>query len=253
VDEIASGIREEDNVHLMTVHYSPNTVAAADYGDRSWLQLNNVYDYREDLYVPCYAQNARSPRMPYFLLETAYEGEHQASAARIRRQAYWPLLCGAFGVLYGNSPVWHFGSVGVYDRGGDWLAALNSPGAQDIARLAEVLRDKPWWSLRPDQDHKLVTAGYGTFGKPDYVAAAQTPEGNLALAYVPSTGTKRRELTVDLSQLRGPATVKWYNPTDGHYVQIAEHPLPNRGPIAVVTPGDNGTGTNDWLLVLEVQ
>lgn len=251
VDELAAGLREEDPAHLITVHYGPNTAAAAIYGDRSWLQLNSVYDYREDLYEPCLEQDSRSPRLPYFLLETAYEGEHQASAARIRRQAFWPLLSGAFGVLYGNSPIWHFGSRGVYDRGGDWVAALNSRGAEDMARLIAAFRQRPWWQLRPDRDQRLVTAGGGTFGQLDYVTAARSEDGTLGLAYVPSTGTDRREFTLDLTRFRGPVTARWFNPTDGRYTAIQASPFDHRQPQRLTTPGNNGTGDNDWLLIMD--
>lgn len=253
VDQLVAGIREEDTVHLMTVHCGPGDAAGTPYGDRAWLQVNNVYHYREDLYVPCLEQDARTPRLPYFLLETAYEGEHQASPARIRRQAYWPLLCGALGALYGNSPVWHFGSRGVYDRGGDWVAALDSRGAQDMARLGAVFRDRPWWQLRPDRDHKVVTAGYGTFGKLDYVTAARTTDGKLVMAYVPATGSAKRALTVDLRQLAAPVAAQWFNPAKGGYITIEGSPLPNASLHPFTTPGDNGTGANDWLLVLEAR
>jgi len=251
VEQVAAGIRDEDTVHLMTVHCGPGEAAGTTYGDRPWLDLNNVYHYREDLYAACLEQDARVPRMPHFLIETAYEGEHKATPDRIRRQACWPLLCGAFGVLYGNSPVWHFGSRGVYDRGGDWVAALNSRGAQDIARLAAVFRDRPWWQLRPDRDHRLVTAGYGAFGKLDYVTAARATDGRLALVYVPCTGTTQRELTVDLGQLAGSVTARWFNPANGSYTTVEGSPFRNAGPQPFTTPGDNGTGANDWLLILE--
>jgi hypothetical protein len=251
VDELAAGLLEEDPIHLMTVHYGPNTTAAACYGDRPWLQLNSVYDYREDLYVPCLEEELRSPRWPYFLLETAYEGEHKASAARIRRQAYWPLLCGAFGLLYGNSPVWHFGSRGVYDRGGDWRSALNSRGGQEMAYLVALFADRPWWRLRPDAEHRLVTAGYGTFGELDYVTAARTDDRALALVYVPSTGREGRELGLDLKGFKGPVDARWFNPTDGRYQPVPGSPFGNTEPARLTTPGDNGTGDNDWVLVLD--
>lgn len=252
-NELAAGIREEDTIHLMTAHCGPNGVAVKTYGDQSWLQLNNVYDYREDLYVPCLSEDKCLPRKPYFLLETAYEGEHNATPDRIRRQAYWPLLCGAFGQLYGNSPIWHFGSVGVYDRGGDWVAALDSQGARDMAHLAKVFRSRPWWLLRADHEHKVVTAGTGTFGQPDYVTTARTIDGTQALSYIPSTGTDRRELSVDLRQLTGEVTARWFNPVDGSYTKIPGSPFPNTGVQVFITPGDNGTGTNDWLLLLETK
>jgi len=253
VDELAAGIRDEDKSHLMTVHCAPGGAAEAIYADRAWLDLNNVYDYREDLYTPCLEQDARSPRRPYFLLETAYEGEHKAKPERIRRQAYWPLLCGAFGFLYGNSPIWHFGSRGVYDRGGDWVAALDSPGGRDIARLAQAMRGRSWWLLRPDREHRVVTAGYGSPGKTDYATAARSTDGSLILCYVPSSGTDPRRVSVDLAQLAGPAMGVWWNPAREGTVEIAGSPFPNDGVRTFATPGDNGTGTNDWLLVLEVR
>ncbi|MGO8930464.1 MAG: DUF4038 domain-containing protein [Limisphaerales bacterium] len=251
VEQVAAGIREEDPIHLMTVHCGPGDSAATLYEGRPWFQLNNVYHYREDLYAACLEQDARLPRWPYFLIETAYEGEHKSTPDRIRRQAYWPLLSGAFGILYGNSPVWHFGSRGVYDRGGDWVAALNSRGARDMVRLAAVFRNRPWWLLRPDRDHKVITAGYGTFGKLDYVATARTSDGILALSYLPATSTSNRELTVDLSQLAGPVTAHWFNPTDGSLTPVPGSPFANSGLRQLKSLGNNGTGANDWLLVLE--
>jgi len=252
VQQVAAGIRDEDTVHLTTVHCGSGDSAATLYGGSSWFQLNNVYHYREDLYGACLEQDARVPRWPYFLIETAYEGEHQATPDRIRRQAYWPLLSGAFGIFYGNSPVWHFGSRGVYDRGGDWVAALNSRGAQDMARLITVFRDRPWWRLRPDQDHKVITAGYGMIGKLDYATAARTSDGTLAIAYLPASATADRELTADLSQLAGPVNASWFNPTDGHVMPIQGSLFANSGPRQFKSPGDNGSGVNDWLLVLEI-
>ena len=251
VEQVAAGIRDEDPVHLMTVHCGPADSAATLYGGRRWLQLNNVYHYREDLYAACLEEDARVPRWPYFLIETAYEGEHKSTPDRIRRQGYWPLLSGAFGILYGNSPVWHFGSRGVYDRGGDWVAALNSRGARDVARLAALFRERPWWRLRPDRDHQVVTAGCGTFGKLDYVATARASDGTLALTYLPATGTANRELTVDLGQLAGPVAAHWFNPTDGGLTPVPGSPFANSGPRQLKAPGDNGSGANDWLLILE--
>ena len=131
------------------------------------------------------------------------------------------------------------------------MAALNSRGAQDMAHLETVFRDRAWWQLRPDREHKLVTAGYGTFGKLDYVTAAYTDDGTLGLAYVPSTGTDGRDLIVDLRLFPGPVTARWFNPADGRYTLIAGSPFGNAAPRQFTTPGNHGAGDNDWLLVLE--
>ncbi len=72
------------------------------------------------------------------------------------------------------------------------------------------------------------------------------------MAYIPSTGTGTRTITVNLARLSGPAHARWYNPTDGTYLAIDGSPFANSGLREFTTPGDNGTGTNDWVLVLEV-
>ncbi len=248
VEQVAAGIWDEDKAHLMTVHCRRGDSAATLYGGRPWFQLNSVYEYRDDLYAACLEQDARVPRWPCFLIESTYEGEHKATPDQVRRQAYWPLLDGAFGFFYGNSPLWHFGSRGVYDRGGDWVAAMNSRGAQDMAHLAAVFRDRPWWLLRPDRDHKLITAGYGAFGKLDYVAAARTSDGALAIAYLPANAPASRELTVDMSQLAGPVTAHWFNPIDGLLTPVTGSPFANAGSRQIKSPD-----AADWLLVLETQ
>jgi hypothetical protein len=78
-------------------------------------------------------------------------------------------------------------------------------------------------------------------------------DGTQALSYIPSTGTDRRELSVDFAQLTGKVTAHWFNPVDGGCTHIPGSPFPNTGIQVFTTPGDNGTGTNDWLLLLEVK
>jgi hypothetical protein len=87
--------------------------------------------------------------------------------------------------------------------------------------------------------------------KLDYVATARTSDGTLALSFLPATGTAGRELIVDLNQLAGPVTANWFNPTDGRLTPVPGSPFANSGPPQLKDPGDNGSGTNDWLLILE--
>ena len=250
VEQVAAGIREEDPIHLMTVHCGPGDSAATLYEGRPWFQLNNVYHYREDLYAACLEQDARLPRWPYFLIETAYEGEHKSTPDRIRRQAYWPLLSGAFGIVTATR---RFGTLAA--------AAFTTAAATGWPRW---IRAAPvtWSALRPcfviahggcfdpTATTKWITAGYGTFGKLDYVATARTSDGILALSYLPATSTSNRELTVDLSQLAGPVTAHWFNPTDGSLTPVPGSPFAKSGLRQLKSLGNNGTGANDWLLVL---
>ena len=83
----------------------------------------------------------------------------------------------------------------------------------------------PGTTLVPDQAHTVVTSGFGTFGDDDYVTAARTPDGTLAMAYVPSS----RTITVDLSTLSGPVTARWYDPAAGTFTPIPGSPFTNAG------------------------
>ena len=131
---------------------------------------------------------------------------------------------------------------------------LDTPGAVQFAHVKALLEPRAWYELVPDQAHKVVTAGYGTFastGSPgvnDYVTAARTPSGKLVIAYVPSA----RSVTIDMSQLSGPSTARWYDPVVGMFTSITGSPFAHTGVSDFTTPGTNAGGDEDWVLILEV-
>jgi hypothetical protein len=252
VTEVAEGIREADTAHPMSGHGSPASAsAAAAFGEPPWLTLNAVYSYEKELFRPLLAEHRRRPARPFVLLEAVYEGEHDSRPEQVRRQAYWALLSGACGQFLGNNPIWHFDGPGLYPAKVTWQEALDGPGSRDMARLRRAFAGLPWHRLEPEQDHALVTDGYGS-GEATTVTA-EAADGKLSVTYVPSTGTEPRELTVRLGRFAGPVTARWYNPTDGRYADTEGSPFPNRDRRRFRTPGDNGTKTNDWLLILEVR
>lgn len=236
VRAIVQGIEEFDTVHLHTAH--AGVVPAAEYWDgEPWLDINNVYTY-EPVYLKALAQYNRADKKPFFLMETVYEGERNAPEGLIRAQAYFALLSGAMGQLYGNSPLWFFGS--------GWQDALNSRGAQDMTRIWALFSGLAWYSLVPDQKDELITSGRGSGS--NYVTAALADNGSFGLAYLPSS----RTLTVNLSNLRGPRVrARWYDPTNGAFVNVAGSPLLRSTSQAFTPPGKNSTNTDDWVLLLE--
>ena len=78
-----------------------------------WLSFNTTYNY-EIVHQRLFEDYNRSPVLPTFLIESSYEGEHNSSEVQIRRQAYWSVLCGGFGHVFGNNPVWHFDGPTLY-------------------------------------------------------------------------------------------------------------------------------------------
>jgi hypothetical protein len=75
VDAVAVGIKEFDNRHLFTAGSDPENSAVDRYQEGGWLDLNSTYTYGI-VYQKLLADYNRAPVMPFFLLETTYEGEH---------------------------------------------------------------------------------------------------------------------------------------------------------------------------------
>jgi hypothetical protein len=249
VQEVALGIKETDPTHIHTVELNEPVSSSLD--DSSWapiISLNAAYTYFPAYAEVLHAYN-QSASTPVFMVETFYEFEtlhHVTNLAGLRRQAYWTSLSGATGQLYGNS------YTSLFANG--WKDRLDTPGAELITPMKALFEPRAWYELVPDQDHIVVTAGYGTFSSTqsiavnDYVTAARTPNGKLVMAYVPSA----RTVTVDMGQLSGPATARWYDPVVGTFTSIAGSPFANTGLSDFTTPGTNGGGDGDWVLILEV-
>jgi chitodextrinase len=249
VQAVARGIHDTDDRHIHTVELDYSVSGSLD--DSTWaplIQLNASYTY-----YPTYAQVLtdynRPNALPTFLVEANYEFEHNAADLGtpniLRRQAYWSLLSGAAGQLYGNRYTWPFIS--------GWQSTLDTPGSNQMAFVKFLFESRPWFDLVPDQTHTVVTAGYGTFadggalGDNDYLTAARTPDGGLVMAYMPTA----RTITVDMSRLAAPAYASWYDPSNGTFSPIPGSPFINAGPRNFTPAPSNGDGDDDWVLVLD--
>jgi len=232
VDAVALGIKEFDNRHLFTAGSDPENSAVDRYKDGGWLDLNSTYTYGI-VHQKLLADYNRIPVMPYFLLETTYEGEHNASPVQIRRQAYWALLCGAVGQFFGNLPIWGFNP--------GWESAMDATGSQDMVRVKTLFTSRPWYELVPDEKHEVVVDGLGEFNGLDYLAAARTRDSGTVIAYLPTA----RAFTVDLSKATGTAAQAWwYNPRTGKADASGKFAT---GSKQKFTPPAEG----DWVLVVD--
>jgi hypothetical protein len=231
VDMVAYGIRESDRRHLMTAHCHSDSSPAEQYPG-SWLQVGSSYAY-EIVHLRLSWDYERKPVMPLFLIESIYEGEHNSSELQIRRQAYWSVLCGEFGHVMGNYPIWPFNA--------GWQAAMESPGSVALMRWGRLFRSRPWYDLVPDKDHKVVTDGLGEFWGLDYLTAAASSDGGTVIAYMPTA----RTISVDLSKMaRGKARAWWFNPRTGISVEAGTYATEGQRQF---TPPSDG----DWVIVLD--
>jgi hypothetical protein len=203
LDALARGIRAGGTRSLFTAHVRPETSPVDAFAAPDWLDLNLTYTYGI-VHQALLRDWRREPPWPFVLIESTYEGEHNASQLQIRRQAYWSVLCGGNGHCMGNNPIWLFWE--------GWRDALDLPGSLAMARWGDLFRGLPWADLRPDEDRRLVTRGLGEARGLDRVAAALTPDGSVAVAYLPVA----RPVEVDTDAMAdGPIEVAWFEPASG--------------------------------------
>lgn len=248
----ALGIKDKDARHLHTIEL--DFLISSSLDDPNWAPIVNLC--AAYTYYPTYAQVLkdynRSNFIPVCMIESDYEFEQRSLPVTLRREEYWANLSGAAGQLYGNAYTWTFKT--------GWKTNLDTPGAIQMANVKALFEGRAWFDLVPDQAHKVVTAGYGTFDATssegsvynmtsDYVTAGRTPDGSLVMAYLPTF----RPITVDLKQLHGPAAAQWYDPSSGRYLPVEGSPFPNTDKHIFIPPRHNADGDDDWVLVLETK
>lgn len=233
VDRMARGLREFDHRHLFTAHCHSDSNLQKQFPSSDWLDLDATYTYNI-VHLSLIWEYERKPVRPNFLIETVYEGEPQfATELQMRRAAYWSVLCGGFGAVMGNNPLWQFNT--------GWQAAMDGPSSTAMTHWGNLFRSRRWWELVPDQAHTIVTDGLGERWGLDYTASAATPDGKLVIAYM----TAARTITVDLTKMAsGPVNAWWFNPRTGQSTLIGS--TANRSTGKFLPPGDG-----DWVLVLD--
>jgi len=241
VRECVNGIRDEDNRHLFTAHNQPESYAVSAWPEESWLTINNVYTYNSTLYQKCTIAYNYEPVKPFFMIESAYENEHDATTQELRAQAYWTILSGGMGHIFGNCPIWNFGSSSGWCGLTNWKSALSSDGSVSMAYMQKLFKSRPWFWLEPDIDHNAIVSGYGSWGSSTYVTTALIGNSSTLIAYLPSA----RQVTVDMSVITGVDVRSWwYNPSNGEATEIGF--FASAGMLDF-TPPSNG----DWVLVID--
>ncbi|MBY0563338.1 MAG: glycoside hydrolase family 140 protein [Hyphomonadaceae bacterium] len=244
---MSEGIREIAPNALQTAHCEPDTSPVVFWSGETWLNVNNVYT-RSNMVDRCLAEYQRASAMPFFMAESNYENDNLFGTSNqtvLRRQAYASLLSGAFGQVFGNSPVWHFDAAPQYGSPPGWKTQLNTLGAQSMTILWNFYSALNWQLLAPDISGLFLTGG-GLTGN-DRAAVSLASNGSFGVIYAPT----QRTLTVNLSRLSGPrARARWFDPSNGAFTTIAGSPF-NLGSVNLSVPSGNAGGGTDWVLLLE--
>ena len=214
---------------------------------RGKVDYNFVYSYAVTYAVVQRAYQQRNPAgraLPALMGEAHYEAYGGVTNLYLRSMAAWALTSGSPGELYGSENVWDAAPRS---------AALRTTAVRQLAAIRRTFqRLDGWQRLVPDFSSSFVTGGRGTKGGTDgeyfpgdtggdYVTGARTPDGRLAVLYLPDA---RGSVTIDQSKLVSGYTARWVDPTDGSSSGAAEG-------ASYAHPGTNSAGAHDWLLVLE--
>jgi Protein of unknown function (DUF4038)/Putative collagen-binding domain of a collagenase len=250
-NQLAEAIRKEAPYQLHTAHMAHEFSSADFFAGQPWLDVNMAYTYAAS-YVQVSKEYKRdNPVRPIILGETGYEGEPNAiellpdakkgdlwTPYRIRRNAYWAILSGACGYC-GGTRLWRWEK--------NWRDVLQARSSRQAPYLLRLMETIPWWCLKPDVQHQLVAAGFGTWKQADYLTAAVANDGSAAVAYLPSA----RRTTVNLAKLSGRVTARWFDPANGKFTAVTGSPFSNAGQKDLTPPGRNADGDTDWALVLD--
>jgi len=245
IDAMLRGIREAGDGRPFSIQLKARKSISTDnpYWARR-VDWNFVYTYYPT-YKAVLDAYRRRPALPAVLGEANYEGENNqhetppTTDETLRRQVLWSLTSGAAGEFFGSDD---------WDLHDGWERRLSTRALTQITRLRKLFSTLRWWELVPDTGKRLVTGGRGTeltTDEPkdvlenDYVTAARTPDGRLAVVYLPA----RHTISVDRSAMAAGTRAAWVDPTSGR-----RRPVPMTA--SLTTPGRNAAGGDDWLLVL---
>ncbi len=248
VTAFVTGLEQSDARHLITADNNRGTMAVTPWSGVSWLTLNNIYSDYASTYQWGQTAYNYSPTMPFFQIEGWYENEHGMTRQQLRAQAYWTILSGGIGYVFGNCPLWGLGSPAAgfcNNTSVTWQASLDYPGSVSMSYVQQLFNSKSWQNLVPDFSHTTLTAGYAS--GTSYVTAARSSDSSLVIAYLPTNGS----VTVDMTKLSGSVTARWYDPANGTYTNISGSPFSNTGSRQFTSVGNNSSGDSDWVLVLE--
>lgn len=243
---------------LITFHPGGKEGAGLEMLDKPWLDFVMQQSGHDNRFFTSHIGSVynKTPTRPVIDGEGIFE-DHPINAqlelgystdADVRRIAYWNVFSGAAGHSYGHLSLVQFHSSkypGIYWPLQTWDKALNTPGAQDMTHLRDLMNSRPFHQGVPDIG--VVSRDYG-----QGVEQVQALRGsNFALVYLPrprSIPIYMGRLTAD--QASQMVVAWWFNPRTGAANRIGE--FSGAGEQSFSAPTADGTNLgSDWVLVLD--
>ena len=193
----------------------------------------------------------KTPRLFQLNLEPAYEN-HLGYQSRqphtphsVRMAMYWSLLnAPTAGVTYGGHGVWGWddGTTAPADHPNSgvplpWPQAINMPGAEQVAHLADAFTNLPWQTLAPAPS--LLQEQPGDADVHRFVAVSASSNHDLVVAYTPAGDA----ITLSSTVIGNGYVGEWFDPRTGERVAAEANEVGNG---RVFSPPTQ----EDWLLIL---
>jgi Protein of unknown function (DUF4038)/Domain of unknown function (DUF5060)/Putative collagen-binding domain of a collagenase len=192
----------------------------------------------------------RLPAKPFMNMVPVYERladdtSASSKAPMTRRILLWSLLnVPTTGVGYGAEGVWNWSQ----DLGNKrttsalvrpaWQRNLSMPIAEEVQAIINVFNSFEFWQLKPAREMLVTQPGDEHPAK--YISAAQSPDRNIALIYIP----EERSVDLNVNALPPSPKATWINPRTGERIAATQYVS---GSICrFITPQ-----SGDWLLLIQ--
>ena len=245
--ELAAGLREGDGGrHPISYHPSGWRSSSEYFHGEKWLDFNMIQTWTEwsKIYPAVVSDGLLTPVKPVVLAEPAYENgpeypQGPITPLIVRRQAWWAVTAGGF-FTYGQNQMWRM------EEG--WESTFDTPGAQQVCTMAEILGRFKWWDMVPDQGLFLS----GVSCERTLNTALRSKSGDRALIYLSS----QCRVVINLEKFKvRQVRAFWINPLSGERTEAGTYLTgnyngrvwPDRAEAAFATPGH----WEDALLLIE--
>jgi Protein of unknown function (DUF4038)/Domain of unknown function (DUF5060)/Putative collagen-binding domain of a collagenase len=255
---VGRAVFHQDQHRLVTMHPSGRSWVGEEFRNEPWYSFigyqsghgDDEGTFRWLNQGPPSTQWDNKPNLPVINIEPNYEAHNGYTYHKVhtdhcvRRAAYWSLLVSPpAGITYGGQGIWgwHTKVQAPADHistglGSPWYIAKDLPGALSMKYLHDFFKGIDWWRLVPAPEVLVEQPGKKDASK--FIAAANSEEGDLFVAYLPEGGS----VTLKTDSLKKGLTARWYHPRTGGWLDA--------GTVKQSPQTFKTADRNDWVLLI---
>lgn len=273
---MATGLKKGDGGrHLITYHPKGGANSSDYWPDEPWLDFHIFQSGHGKRAAANYDMNAKNLALPALKPtldgEPCYEDHPVRSLMKdkkptewfddydVRRAAWWSVLSGACGHVYGTHSIWQFHDLTKRKQQTDartpWQQAMDLPGATQMGVMRKFIEGLDWTKLRRDDSFVHLNGIEITPANKPMSAVAE--DGSFAVVYVPEQA-KNGLFFNGLKQMGDIPDATAFDPATGDPLALTAM-VAGAGPIYQAMPNfdltkpkqDTTPWTKDWVLVFQ--